>query len=208
MTRTLLRRGRGLIESLWQARVAEVAARSSYQAVGKNWQVRCFSSDSDGKYDHLTAWERFVMINKGTDHPDEHPYIENKQKGIYLDKATGEVAFRTEDQFDAGHGWPSFSAPYSEDAVGEELQEVQFGSERAMATEVISKKDGLHLGHVFQDGPEDKGGKRFCINGSALLFVPEDSIGDDNGKAFWKEWREAREKELDVAGKSGGSKGR
>lgn len=105
------------------------------------------------------------MVEKGTEPPFHNAYYNNHEKGIYVSAATGEVLFSSDDKFESGTGWPSFTKPVSNskvaiirDADGDRM-------------EVVEKSTGLHLGHVFDDGPEDRGGKRFCMNSGALKFV-------------------------------------
>ncbi|MCI6156502.1 MAG: peptide-methionine (R)-S-oxide reductase MsrB, partial [Peptoniphilaceae bacterium] len=91
------------------------------------------------------------------------------EPGIYVDIVSGEPLFSSRDKYDAGCGWPSFSKTIQQRAVEyREDRRIPFRTR----TEVRSRHAGSHLGHVFQDGPEDKGGLRFCIDGSALRFIP------------------------------------
>ena len=95
-------------------------------------------------------------------------YNENKEKGIYVDIVSGEPLFLSNDKYDSGTGWPSFVKPVDEDAVILHLENGIFSSR----TEVKSKIANSHLGHVFPDGPSDRGGKRYCMNSASLRFVP------------------------------------
>ena len=108
-----------------------------------------------------------VMVKRGTEAPFNNPYHNNHQKGIYVSAATGEPLFSSEDKFDSGTGWPSFTKPINPTAVTV-VSDNSFGMTR---DEVIETKTGLHLGHVFDDGPADKGGKRYCMNSAALKFI-------------------------------------
>ncbi|HUH32986.1 MAG TPA: peptide-methionine (R)-S-oxide reductase MsrB [Daejeonella sp.] len=108
-----------------------------------------------------------VMVKKGTEPPFNNPYDRNYQSGIYVSAATGEPLFSSEDKFDSGTGWPSFTKPISPAAI-KVIKETYFG---VTGEEVLEAKTGLHLGHVFNDGPKDKGGKRYCMNSAALKFI-------------------------------------
>jgi peptide-methionine (R)-S-oxide reductase len=96
------------------------------------------------------------MVNGGTEAPFNNPYNNNHQKGIYVSAATGEPLFSSEDKYDSGTGWPGFTKPINVHAVTI-VEEYRLLME---INEVVETKSGLHLGHVFNDGPSDKGGKR------------------------------------------------
>jgi peptide-methionine (R)-S-oxide reductase len=107
-----------------------------------------------------------VTQNAGTERPFSSEYDDFYEPGIYVDVVSGEPLFSSTDKYDAGCGWPSFTKPI---AKLTELTDYRLFMAR---TEVRSKQADSHLGHVFNDGPADKGGLRYCINGSALRFVP------------------------------------
>lgn len=115
----------------------------------------------------LTPNQYEIMVNRGTEPPFHNAYDENHQKGVYKSAATGEVLFTSEDKFDSGTGWPSFVKPADMSKI-EIVKDSSYGMDR---DEVIEKSTGLHLGHVFDDGPADRGGKRYCMNSGALIFV-------------------------------------
>ena len=108
----------------------------------------------------------------GTERPFENAYWDNKQPGIYVDVVSGEPLFTSLDKFDGGCGWPSFTRPVETKNVVEQ-QDFSHGMTR---TEVRSTHGDSHLGHVFQDGPPEAGGLRYCINSAALRFVPYDEL--------------------------------
>lgn len=110
-----------------------------------------------------------VMVNQGTEAPFRNAYHDNHEKGIYVSAATGEPLFSSEDKFESGTGWPSFTKPINSKAVAV----VTDRSHGMVRDEVVEAKTGLHLGHVFNDGPKDKGGKRYCMNSAALKFVKQ-----------------------------------
>lgn len=109
-----------------------------------------------------------VTQESATEKPFSSEFEKNFEEGIYVDVATGEPLFSSKDKYDAGCGWPSFTKPIKEKMV-KEKSDSSLGMPR---TEVRSSFGDSHLGHVFPDGPKDKGGQRYCINGAALKFVP------------------------------------
>ena len=118
----------------------------------------------------LTPEQYHVLREGGTDIPFTHlEMLNNHEKGTYVTTDCGEPVFRSEQKFDSGTGWPSFWAPIDDDAVVLR-EDNSFGTKRI---EVLGKKCGGHLGHVFDDGPEPTG-KRYCINASALKFIPDE----------------------------------
>jgi len=110
-----------------------------------------------------------IMVNSGTETPFNNPYWNNHQKGIYVSAATGDTLFTSADKFDSGTGWPSFVKPVDPKKI-EIRRDASFGMVR---DEVIEKSTGLHLGHVFDDGPVSRGGKRYCMNSYAFKFIKQ-----------------------------------
>jgi methionine-R-sulfoxide reductase len=108
-----------------------------------------------------------VMVKQGTEAPYKNAYHDNHEKGIYASAATGEPLFSSDDKFESGTGWPSFTKAINSKSV-KVVSDYSYGIRR---DEVVEAKTGLHLGHVFDDGPEDKGGKRYCMNSAALKFI-------------------------------------
>jgi len=108
-----------------------------------------------------------VMVKRGTEPPFRNPYNDNHEKGIYVSAATGEPLFSSDDKFESGSGWPSFTKAIKAGVI----TVVTDNSHGMIRDEVIETKTGLHLGHVFDDGPRDKGGKRYCMNSAALKFI-------------------------------------
>src|SRR6201995_6000690 len=117
--------------------------------------------------------EQFRVTQQGaTERPGSGEYLDNKEPGIYVDIVSGEPLFASSDKFDSGCGWPSFTKPI-EAANINELRDTSHGMIR---TEVRSAHGDSHLGHVFEDGPEDRGGLRYCINSASLRFVPREDM--------------------------------
>lgn len=113
--------------------------------------------------------EQFRVTQQSeTERPGTGAYLHNKDAGIYVDIVSGEPLFASSDKFESGCGWPSFTKPI-EPAHVNELRDTTHGMTR---TEVRSAQGDSHLGHVFPDGPRDKGGLRYCINSASLRFVP------------------------------------
>ena len=113
-----------------------------------------------------------VTQNAETEKPFSGKYDKFFDKGIYVDIVSGEPLFISSDKFDSGCGWPAFSKPIKKDALIEKKDFSHF----MIRTEVRSSKANSHLGHVFDDGPEEKGGLRYCINSAALKFIPFDNM--------------------------------
>lgn len=117
----------------------------------------------------LTPEQYRVTQENGTERPGAGALLDNKEAGIYVDIVSGEPLFASADKYESGCGWPSFTKPI-EPANVAELEDTSLGM---MRTEVRSKHGDSHLGHVFDDGPDDRGGLRYCINSASLRFVPK-----------------------------------
>ena len=120
----------------------------------------------------LTPEQYRVTQQNGTERPGTGEYLHNHEPGIYVDVVTGEPLFASSDKFDSGCGWPSFTKPI-EPANVNELRDTSHGMVR---TEVRSVHGESHLGHVFPDGPRDRGGLRYCINSASLRFIHQDDM--------------------------------
>ena len=128
----------------------------------------------------LSEEERRVTQQSGTERAGTGAYLNNKEPGIYVDIVSGEPLFASADKFDSGTGWPSFTKPI-EPANVNELRDDTHGMTR---TEVRSTHGDSHLGHVFPDGPRDKGGLRYCINSASLRFVHRDDMEAEGYGAY------------------------
>lgn len=129
----------------------------------------------------LTPEQYEITQNAGTEAPYSGEYWDNHEAGIYVDVVSGEPLFVSTDKFESGTGWPSFTKPIDPDAIVEK-HDASHGMSR---TEVRSSEGDSHLGHVFEDGPVDKGGLRYCINSASLRFVPLDQM-DAGGYGEYK----------------------
>ena len=120
----------------------------------------------------LTPEQFRVTQQSGTERPGTGEYLANKAPGIYVDIVSGEPLFASSDKYESGCGWPSFTKPI-EPAHVNELRDTTHGMVR---TEVRSTHGDSHLGHVFPDGPPDRGGLRYCINSASLRFIPRERM--------------------------------
>jgi len=124
----------------------------------------------------LTAIQYKVTQENDTESAYSNEYWDNKQAGIYVDVVTGEPLFSSKDKYDSGCGWPSFTKPIIPEVVTYK-DDKNYNMTR---TEVRSRSGNTHLGHVFEDGPKDKGGKRYCINSASIKFIPYDKMEEEN----------------------------
>ena len=120
----------------------------------------------------LTALQYDVTQGKHTERSFSNEYWDNFAPGIYVDITTGEPLFSSKDKFESGCGWPSFTKPIAAE-VAEYQRDNSFNMTRI---EVLSRSGHAHLGHVFDDGPRDKGGLRYCINSASIKFIPLDEM--------------------------------
>ena len=111
-----------------------------------------------------------VMFEGETEAPFSSPLNTEKRKGTFVTADTKLPIYRSEDKYDSGTGWPSFTKPIEGSTVLREDKSLS-----SVRLEVVSSDTGAHLGHVFDDGPSDRGGKRYCMNGVALLFIPDEA---------------------------------
>jgi peptide-methionine (R)-S-oxide reductase len=128
----------------------------------------------------LSAEQYRVTQQGATERPGTGEYLNNKEPGIYVDVVSGEPLFASSDKYESGCGWPSFTKPIEPDNVSE-LKDSTHGMIR---TEVRSAHADSHLGHVFSDGPADRGGLRYCINSASLRFVHRDDMAAQGYGAY------------------------
>ncbi|RDU59154.1 peptide-methionine (R)-S-oxide reductase [Helicobacter sp. MIT 14-3879] len=136
-------------------------------------QGRSYQTLSDAELKrNLTDLQYNVTQKNATEPAFRNEYCDNHAKGIYVDITTGEPLFSSRDKFDSGSGWPSFTQPIS----GTNLKENIDKSYGMIRTEVRSEVGNAHLGHLFNDGPKEKGGLRYCINSASLRFIPKEEM--------------------------------
>ena len=121
-----------------------------------------------------------ITQQNGTERPGTCELLHNKEPGIYVDIVSGEPLFASSDKYELGCGWPSFTKPIEPTNINE-LRDSSHGMIR---TEVRSTHGDSHLGHVFDDGPADRGGLRYCINSASLRFVPRDEMEAEGYGAY------------------------
>ena len=129
-----------------------------------------------------------VTQQGGTERPGTGEYLHNKEPGIYVDVVSGEPLFASTDKYDSGSGWPSFTKPI-EPANVNEITDKSHGMIR---TEVRSAHGESHLGHVFNDGPSERGGLRYCINSASLRFIHRDDMEAEGYGAYLDQVEERR----------------
>ncbi len=127
----------------------------------------------------LTSEQFHVTQQNGTEAPFKNAYYDNHEPGLYVDIVSGEVLFSSQDKFDSGTGWPSFTKPLEKDNVLLKTDESLF----MQRTEVRSKLANSHLGHVFNDGPRPTG-ERYCMNSAALRFIPANKLQEEGYEKY------------------------
>lgn len=161
-------------------RLFEVARRAS-KPQQADVDPSAYSRPNDTQLrSRLTAVQYAVTQESATETPFRNEYFDNHEKGIYVDVTTGEPLFVSTDKFESGCGWPSFSRPISDDVIVE-TRDLSHGMDR---TEVRSRVGDAHLGHVFPDGPKERGGMRYCINSASLRFIPLDRMEAEGYGAY------------------------
>ena len=150
-------------------------------------EMREFKRD-DEAIRKLTPEQYRVTQQSGTEPPGTGEYLDNKEPGVYVDIVSGEPLFASSDKFESGCGWPSFTKPIEPVNINE-LHDKSHGMVR---TEVRSTHADSHLGHVFDDGPADRGGLRYCINSASLRFVHRDDMVAEGYGAYLNQVEDVR----------------
>jgi peptide-methionine (R)-S-oxide reductase len=141
--------------------------------------MRNFSRDEEAVRE-LSPEQFRVTQRSGTECPGTGEYLHNEEPGIYVDVVSGEPLFASSAKFDSGSGWPSFTRPIDP----ANINEVRDTTHAMMGTEVRSTHGDSHLGHVFPDGPQDRGGLRYCINSAALRFIHREEMEAEGYAAY------------------------
>src|SRR5437879_3540385 len=129
-----------------------------------------------------------VTQQSGTERPGTGEYLDNKEPGIYVDIVSGEPLFASSDKYESGCGWPSFTKPIEP----ANLNELRDAGHAMIRTEVRSAHGDSHLGHVFPDGPPDRGGLRYCINSASLRFIPRKDMEEAGYGAYLEQVKDGR----------------
>jgi len=165
-----------LVDEPMSATMVKVVASTDYMHI----VPEDYPKPSDDKImEMLSDLQYNVTQNDGTEPSFLNEYYDNKAAGIYVDIVTGEPLFSSADKYDSGTGWPSFTKPINDEVIVTKEDIGIFGAR----TEVRSRVGDSHLGHVFTDGPADKGGLRYCMNSAALRFIAKEDM-EESGYGY------------------------
>src|SRR5690625_2785620 len=142
-----------------------------------NWQHK---KDKLALKEKLTPIQYAVTQENGTEQPFQNEYWDLEEEGIYVDIVSGEVLFSSKDKYDAQCGWPSFTKPVDNQQLVEKVDTTH----GMIRTEIRSKEADSHLGHVFNDGPIEHGGLRYCMNSAAMRFIPKIKMKEEGYQSF------------------------
>lgn len=197
----------GLLAALALAAGLGLAAYSSGPAFSRPRPISQETAVTHGKptpsqlKQKLTPMQYRVTQEAATEPPFQNAYWNEHREGLYVDVVSGKPLFTSKDKFDSGCGWPSFTRPVD----GSEIVEKRDGSLGMIRTEVRSREADSHLGHVFDDGPADQGGLRYCINSASLRFIPVADLEKEGyGESLPLFGKPAPKAEVEVATLAGG----
>ena len=152
--------------------IGTILILATYQPTSADDKGTMPMSDKQKQIETLTDLQDYVTQHDGTEPAFKNDYWDNKEPGIYVDVVSGEPLFSSIDKFKSGTGWPSFTKPIDGGNVVSKTDRKMW----IPRTEVRSSTADSHLGHVFKDGPKDKGGLRYCINSASLRFVHKNDL--------------------------------
>lgn len=162
-----------IVFSYWARSYRDTSSVPAVSSEYKNMDWSMYKKPTDAELKEKLSPAAYTVTQKeGTETPYTSPYTDSTEVGIYVDVVSGEPLFLSKDKYHSGTGWPSFVKPIRPDAVTY-IEDKALGVER---TEVRSRYADSHLGHVFTDGPVERGGKRYCMNGVALAFIPKEEM--------------------------------
>lgn len=165
------------------ASASSTTAKAETKKVEKyNPETCSFPKDDDALKKLLTPEQYAITKKNGTERPFDNAYWNNHHPGIYVDVISKEPLFSSKDKFESGSGWPSFTKPINKEVIVEKKDE-SHGMDRV---EIRSKRADSHLGHVFTDGPKDKGGLRYCMNSASLRFIPLEKLKEEGYEDYLK----------------------
>lgn len=174
---------------------AENAKTESKNMKKYNPETCSFPKDEDALKKLLTPEQYAITKKNGTEKPFANAYWNNHHPGIYVDVISKEPLFSSLDKFESGSGWPSFTQPIKKDVIAEKND----NSHGMSRIEIRSKRADSHLGHVFSDGPKEKGGLRYCLNSASLEFIPLEKMKERG----YEDWLHLfSKKELEEASKN------
>lgn len=149
---------------------------------------------------NLTDLQKHVIFEGGTEKAFDNEYWDNKSDGIYVDVISGKPLFSSKNKFDSGSGWPSFTKPIENNIIKEKTD----NSYNMTRVEVRSIDSNIHLGHVFNDGPENEGGMRYCINSASLKFIPKEELKKEGYEEYLDIFENKKEDNYQKAVLAGG----
>ncbi len=171
-----------LMTATFAATAGRASAQASTAAKGE-YKVSDFKKPSDAELkSKLTPMQYKVTQHESTEAPFQNEYWNNHEEGLYVDVVSGEPLFSSRDKFESGTGWPSFTKPIEPLNIKTKTDKSLF-MER---TEVRSAHADSHLGHLFDDGPRDKGGLRYCMNSASMRFIPVSKLKEEGYGQYLK----------------------
>jgi methionine-R-sulfoxide reductase len=162
---------------------ASALAQNAGNTKGDHKVMDNYKKPADGELQKkLSPLQYQVTQHEATERPFSNEYWDNHEEGIYVDVVSGEPLFSSRDKFESGTGWPSFTKPIAPENIVTKTDKSLFMTR----TEVRSKHADSHLGHLFDDGPADKGGLRYCMNSASMRFIPVKNLAAEGYGEYLK----------------------